>query len=602
MARPPPGLGSVPLAAVPVRELRRIAGALLTSLVAAFAVLVAASLWSAPVAAQGSASLTIATTATYRVVPEASRVEVEFGYTFENLTDTASFPAFFESIPATALDVAATDGSSGLLGAPTAQTDGFDTWLFAFSSPLDPGDSASVVISWAIAGGTSSQGPIIEPGAAAFDVYAPAPDGATWTPAVIEAPEGYVVLAGEEATAPYEITAARLVNLGGYRTTLAALPPDVGVTDWDDGGDWTGSVVDRATAVVTSLESWFGVREAPFEIRRSFPGDQHLGFEASMVELADDSAASVDHQLAHVWLSDVTVEADWFIEGLAAAFAGDDPQPSDAADFVPAIADEIGAVGVRAVVDALRAQTITYPGVVDEPQPLPPDWRTVLDHLEGVGGADELDPQFWAAVAQGDDAAMLDRRASARLDYEALEFRSGGWTLPPYLRLAMAGWDFETFNAEQGAVSDAIVRRDSLLSWAESLELAPRDDGKELFEAAEDGMVEVDELLDEQEAALAAFDEAERLVNGDRGLLARVGLLGHDADGELAELRAAWDDGDYARVEHDGEDLSSLVEGAVGAGTIRLLVPALGLLAAWQLLRWVRRRFAVVQDVANSDA
>ena len=70
------------------------------------------------------------------------------------------------------------------------------------------------------------------------------------------------------------------------------------------------------------------------------------------------------------------------------------------------------------------------------------------------------------------------------------------------------------------AVSDVIVRRDALFAWEASLELAPRDDAKALFEAAEVDMSEVIDLLDVQEAALAAFDEAERLVNGDRGLLA----------------------------------------------------------------------------------
>ena len=94
-----------------------------------------------------------------------------------------------------------------------------------------------------------------------------------------------------------------------------------------------------------------------------------------------------------------------------------------------------------------------------------------------------------------------------------------------------------------------------------------------------------------QERALESFDEAERLVNGDRGLLAAIGLVGHDADADLAALRDAWAAGDYRRVERDGHELADLVEGAVGAGTIRLLVPALGALVLWQVMRLFRRRF-----------
>jgi hypothetical protein len=308
------------------------------------------------------------------------------------------------------------------------------------------------------------------------------------------------------------------------------------------------------------------------------------------VELARQDAGSIDHQLAHVWLADVPVDEDWFIEGLAAAFAGGRPDPSGAADVVPLVVDEIGAAGVRAIVDMLRAGTITYPGVVAEPQPLPPDWRTLLDHLEGPAGTEGVDELFRTAVIDADEGPVLDRRAAARIDYAALEFRAGGWTLPPYLRHAMASWAFDEFSAAQGAVSDTLLRRDSLFGWEESLGLVPQDDGKALFEAAESDMSEVDALLDEQEAALAAFDEAERLVNGDRGLLAAVGLFGHDPDGDLEALREAWAEGDYGRVEDGGHELAELVEGSVGVGTIRLLVPALVLIALWQLVRVGRRR------------
>jgi hypothetical protein len=572
------------LAVVPVSEKRRVVGVLL-------ALLVAVSSQASPAAGQAPPSLTVATSATYRVDLEASRVEVEFAYEFENLTAATAFPGFFESVPVDAVDVVARDGSGQLLAGSTGEEEGFATWLVGFRSPLEPGDSLAVTLSWAVESGGSSSGPIVEPGALAFDVYVPGPEGALWRAPSIELPDGFRAVAPVRPSQPYEIVRAEYLAVDRFISTLSVLPPDLTISDWQAEGVWTEAVLDRAEAVLGSLETWFGPRTQPFEIRRSFASDEHPSVAATVVGLALSDAESVDHQLAHVWLADVPVDEPWFIEGLAAAFAGDQPNPAGPADVVPVIVDEIGAAGVRTIIDALRANAITYPGVVPEQQPLPPDWRTLLDHLERVAGAEGIDELFRTGVIDPADAPLLDQRVAARVDYDALVFRAGGWTLPPYLRVAMAGWNFDAFRTEQVAVSDVIVRRDALLVWAESLELAPRDDAKAIFEAAQDDMSEVTDLLDEQEAALESFDEAERLVNGDRGLLAAIGLIGHDADADLAALHDAWAEGDYRRVERDGHKLAGLVEGAVGDGTIRLLIPALGLLTLWQILRLLRRRF-----------
>lgn len=569
---------------MPVGEKRRIVGGLLTLLV-----LVAS--WASPVAGQEAPTLTVTTSATYRLDVEARRVEVEFGYEFENLTAATAFPGFFESVPVDAVDVVARDGAGDLPAVRTADEGDFSTWLVGFRSPLEPGDSLEMRLTWVIDAGAPATTAVIEPAAAAFDVYVPGPEEATWSAPTIEVPDGFVAVTAASPTRPYEIVRTEYLAIERLVSSVVVLPPDVTISDWRPDAEWTEAVLDRSEAVVGSLETWFGPRTQPFEIRRSFESDEHLLVSDALVELAGDDAESIDHQLAHVWLADVPVDEPWFIEGLAAAFAGDLPNPSGPADVVPVIVDEIGASGVRTIVDDLRTDAITYPGVVPEEQPLPPDWRTLLDHFERVAGAEGIDELFRADVVDEADAPLLDRRAAARVDYDALVFRAGGWTLPPYLRVAMAAWEFDTFSALQGPVSDVILRRDALLAWGESLELVPRDDAKALFESAATDMEEVEALLDEQERALESFDEAERLVNGDRGLLAAIGLLGHDPDGDLAELREAWADGDYARVEHDGHELADLVEGAVGAGTIRLLVPALGALLLWQALRLFRRRF-----------
>ena len=583
IAQSPHGPRSVALAAVPVREKRRVLGVLLTLFV------VGAS-WVSPASAQSDPELSVATSATYRVDLETSRVEVEFAYEFENPTAATAFPGFFESLPVDAVEVVARDGLGQILAGSTEEEEGFATWLVGFRSPLEPGGSLAITLNWSIESGGSSDS-IIEPGALAFDVYVPGPGDAVWSAPLIEVPDGFRAVAPVVPSQPYEIVRAEYLDVDRFVSTSSVLPPDLTISDWQADGVWTAAVLDRTEAVLGSLETWFGPRTEPFEIRRSFESDDHPLVTATVVDLARSDAESIDHQLAHVWLADVPVDEPWFIEGLAAAFAGGRPNPAGSADVVPIIVDEIGASGVRTIVDALRVEAITYPGVVSEQQPLPPDWRTLLDHFERVAGAEGIDELFRVSVIDPADEPLLDRRAATRVDYDALVFRAGGWTLPPYLRRAMAGWDFDTFIAEQEAVSDVIVRRDALLAREESLELARSDDAKEIFEAAQDDMSEVTALLDEQEAALEAFAEAERLVNGDRGLLAAIGLIGHDPDGDLDALREAWEAGDYARVERDSHELADLVEGAVGDGTIRLLVPAVGVLTAWYLLRVLRRRF-----------
>lgn len=578
------GRASVRSAVVPVRELCRRAGVLLA--------LVLVSMAAAPTAsAQSDPSMDVRTAATYRVDVESGRVDVQFDYLFENPTAATAFPGFFESVPVDAVDVAARDATGPLeVAAVPDDADEFDTWLVGFRSPLEPGESVALTLSWALDGGIDREGTMVAPGAVAFDVYVPGPPGAEWAPVAVEVPEGFVAVETPEPTTPYEIVRASYLDVDAFVASTSSLPPDVTVLDWDPAGGWSATVLERAGAVVASLDQWFGPRTAPLEIRRTFPADGHPTVTTDRVEVVGDDAESIDHQLAHAWMADLDVDEPWFVEGLAAAFAGDRPDPEGPADVVPVVVNEIGAAGVREIVDALRAGTISYPGPSSPSQPLPPDWRTLLDLMEEVAGAHDVDELFRASVVEPEDAAALDRRAAARVDHDALVFRAGGWTLPPYLRVAMAAWEFDDFSARQGPVSDVLVRRDALHAWAESLALEPRDDGKALFEAAEADMAEVNELLDEQEAALGAFDEAERLVNGDRGLLAAVGLFGQDPDGDLDALRASWAEGDYAAVEHDGHELAARLEGAVGAGTIRLLVPALLLVGVWQLVRWFRRR------------
>jgi hypothetical protein len=567
----------------------------------------------------GTPDLAVATAARYSGQPEVGRVEVEFEYRFENVGDDVAFPGFFESLPTSALEVGATDGRDDLAVSVVGESDGFTVWFVAFDRELSPGRSGSVTLRWVI--DSAADGVILEPGAMVFDVYTPGPEGAVVQPAVVELPVEFESTASwprvtddalgdgraafvVETPGPYQTVSVGFVDRGSFVTRTVDRPAGLTIANWTATDRWTADIEQRASAVVDELDAWFGPHDGVFEVRRGLPTDGHppvlVGEEVAdgevpVVVVETDAAAAIDHQLAHVWLADVPVDEAWFVEGSAAAFAGDQPNPGGASEIVAPLVDEIGARGIRAVIDALRTQTITYPGIEREVQPLPPDWRTVLDLLEGVGGSSTASDLFRSAVVDATEAAEIELRAAARTDFSALADRAGSWTLPPLLRSPMAEWDFAGFFSRQASVSDVIARRDSLQAWASDLDLVDPDDAQELFEQAEVDMAEITALFDERQAALEAFSEAKRLVTGDRGLLARVGLIGDTPDADLEQLRESWAAGDYRSVERGGLELVDLVEGAVGQGTLRILFPTVLVIAMWQSVAWmVRRRRAQV--------
>ncbi|MEZ5166129.1 MAG: hypothetical protein R2695_06440 [Acidimicrobiales bacterium] len=180
-------------------------------------------------------------------------------------------------------------------------------------------------------------------------------------------------------------------------------------------------------------------------------------------------------------------------------------------------------------------------------------------------------------------------REVARARYAELRTQAGDWLLPAFVRGPMAAWEFDTFAQREPELAEILTRRDEVDADAVDLGLAVRRDAKPVFEAATDDLDDVSSALDAQEHALEAYAEAERLVNGDRGLLSWIGLMGHDPKGDLAALRVQWEAGDDAAVTRRAEALASLVDGAVGRGTVRLVIPALLGLAAVVLLRMAGR-------------
>lgn len=557
-------------------------------------------------------ALTFEAGAIYDLLPGDGRVDVAFSYEFRNGSVATEFPGFFESLPGNATDVTAEADGRVLAVAPVAVFDDVSTWFVSFATPLQPDETVRLTLHWSVLS-TGTEGSLASPGVVAIDVFVPGVDSSQLA-VQFTAPAGYRSIEGLASerngddgfftllSQPYEVRRFHFTDPNLFDETTVDLPPEATLSYWAADPAWSAEVSERAEEIASDLERWFGARTEAFTVERTFATDVHPAIDADFVALADNRATSIDHQLAHVWLADVAVEEPWFIEGLALGFAGDAGEAGSPEAMIAGLVDDLGANGVRAVVDALRAESSPYAGATPETRVGSADWRLLLDLIEEVGGVDDAAAGFRATVVNEVGAASIDRRAAARIDYEALELRAGSWALPRFLRVAMESWDFETFSERQTEVSDEIATRDSLAGWTEALELEPRNDGEALFESSIDDLVMLVELHSAQAEALEAFDEAERVVNGDRGLLAKVGLWGSDPDEELLALRQAWADGDDETVAHDAHELAELVEGAVGRGTIRLLVPALILLAVFLGVRFVWRSVAATKTDSTESA
>ncbi len=71
----------------------------------------------------------------------------------------------------------------------------------------------------------------------------------------------------------------------------------------------------------------------------------------------------------------------------------------------------------------------------------PPDWRGLLDLLEEHTGT-SFDDLWRTWVARPTDLPLLDDRAAARADYDAVVAQAGDWQLPRKVRDAMRAWQF----------------------------------------------------------------------------------------------------------------------------------------------------------------
>ena len=395
---------------------------------------------------------------------------------------------------------------------------------------------------------------------------------------------------------------------------------------------WAARVASPAADLLESLAEVFG-SPVPYEgvvveellvdtVRHSATID--VADDGALAVVGVDAAATtteIAHQLAHLWLRDAVSGERWFAEGVAASVGAIgastagyvvEPAPSRAdlhaellqplhgwsstsatTRFDPAVvvADEqargaahvvvgsvLAEIGVPAlldVIDVLAGDTITYEGApAAEAQPTDEDWRVVLDALVEVGGSAQAPALFEELVVDEEGVAELARWREARAAWSALVERGGGWEMPLAVRRPMASWDFEAFDAAVAAATAALDRRDQMGEIIGLADLEVPESSRVAFESAADGLGVVVGRFDAQIVDATEIVAAARAVGRDHGLLAEVGLLGEDPDGDLDRLRALWRDGDTAAAAEQASELVERLDRAPGRGTVRILVPA----------------------------
>jgi hypothetical protein len=260
-----------------------------------------------------------------------------------------------------------------------------------------------------------------------------------------------------------------------------------------------------------------------------------------------------------------------------------------------AIAERAGDEGLQAVWADARGGIGAYQpsdGGAAEIVDGPPDWRGLLDLLEGRTG-EPFDDLWRRWVARDTDIPLLNERKAARSRYEAALEMAGEWRLPQPIRDALRAWRFEDATAlladaeaalaARGEV--AVAARDAGLIAPATLRLAFEDD-----DGFDDSTAEATAELD----VIRRYVTARELRPAEITPLLTLGLWGQTPDVELADARAAFARGDLPAAAAAADDAAMTWANAESLGQTRGISIGLIVLAAIMglalLITTVRRR------------
>jgi len=244
------------------------------------------------------------------------------------------------------------------------------------------------------------------------------------------------------------------------------------------------------------------------------------------------------------------------------------------------------------VMSSVDAGAFTYPGPgAESADPLPADWRTLLDSLRVEGGSNKADGLFRQLLTDPADVDALDQHAIALASFDKLTESAHGWQLPMWVRLPLAEWDFTTFEARRSEAEATLRDGDTLSEEGAAAEIDLGDYVKNSFERGANGMDDTNALIADQRSALEVVIETARVVDSNSGLLSRIGLIGTDVAARRSEIEGSFAAGRYDITRRLSDDLIKKIEGSNARGVLRVVIPSLVLAAiGFAVAEVVRRR------------
>ena len=173
----------------------------------------------------------------------------------------------------------------------------------------------------------------------------------------------------------------------------------------------------------------------------------------------------------------------------------------------------------------------------------PPDWRGLLDLLEGDTGT-TFDDLWRAWVARPEDVPLLGARTAARARYAGFVTAAGDWRPPKTIRDAMRAWQFDAADAMMAQGQSVLDLRSRIAAAADAAGLIVPVALQTAFEAggfeaaAAQGDVEL-QAIDRYVAAVGRRPAAISPIMS-------LGLWNETPDADLVAARDAFAKGDVA--------------------------------------------------------
>jgi len=445
-----------------------------------------------------------------------------------------------------------------------------------------------------------------------------AEDGDQLVSGPIDDPGAWLALVTAVSPAEYAMHEATIALVGGTA--------DLVVRSFSDDEEWGTRTLDTVVAALPHIEEEIGL---PYPLRGRLTMTEVVATDAAGFAEGTTTGTEIQvsfdqppftalHQVVHVWVPPTLVEARWIREGLAswvaaragaeidveppyapaseaerladAAIALDTWAPTADRDaeayghaaswaFIDELEELVGADALRAVLARVAASIGPYdPGGIEpaptpdtaDPPALPLTSRSFLDQLEVVAGADLSAPFAERVLGEG-DVALLEARAAARADFDALVDEADGWGAPDPLRAAMAAWDFDEAASQMDSARAWLTLRDGLLGEMAEAGLSAPDRLQQAYRAYGGGPEALSELDAEREVVTAYAATAER-VNAERSFIERLGLVGGpDPQAQLVLANGHFTDGDFRGAVDAITGADQIVAAAQTGGIVRLV-------------------------------